>query len=112
MFYSDRGFLTDDVTHWMPDKGQELPLPPLVSEIVVRYLKSKFETLEDAKNWLSEFSNEYHQVIQDGPYKGFTFTINATIKFISSVLGEPVENAFDSKYYWELRDYYEANIKI
>lgn len=27
-FYSDRGWLTDDVTHWMPDDGQELPPPP------------------------------------------------------------------------------------
>lgn len=27
-FYSDKGFLTDDVTHWMPDTGQELPERP------------------------------------------------------------------------------------
>jgi hypothetical protein len=27
-FYSERGFLTDDVTHWMPDNGQPLPPPP------------------------------------------------------------------------------------
>lgn len=112
MFYSEKGFLTDDVTHWMPDNGQNLPSPPLVNDIIVRYLKNKFDNLDSAKVWLSEFSNNDHQVIQDGPYKGFTFTINATIKFISCALGEYVENAFDSKYYWQLRDYYEENIKI
>lgn len=29
-FYSDKGFLGDDVTHWMPDEGQELPSRPEV----------------------------------------------------------------------------------
>ena len=28
-FYSKSGFLTDDVTHWLPDNGQELPNPPV-----------------------------------------------------------------------------------
>jgi hypothetical protein len=27
-FYNEKGFLTDDVTHWMPDNGQPLPPPP------------------------------------------------------------------------------------
>jgi hypothetical protein len=28
-FYSDSGYLCDDVTHWMPRKdGEKLPLPP------------------------------------------------------------------------------------
>ena len=30
MFYSEKGFLTDDVTHWMPDEGQELPKRPIL----------------------------------------------------------------------------------
>lgn len=28
IFYGKSGFLTDDVTHWMPDTGQELPAKP------------------------------------------------------------------------------------
>lgn len=27
-FYGKQGFLCGDVTHWMPDIGQELPEPP------------------------------------------------------------------------------------
>jgi hypothetical protein len=27
-FYSSIGFLTGDVTHWMPDEGQDLPPKP------------------------------------------------------------------------------------
>ena len=27
-FYGPNGWLTDDVTHWMPDEGQPLPEPP------------------------------------------------------------------------------------
>ena len=27
-FYGRKGFLGGDVTHWMPDEGQELPAPP------------------------------------------------------------------------------------
>ncbi|MDO9527625.1 MAG: DUF551 domain-containing protein [Syntrophales bacterium] len=27
-FYGDRGYLCDDVTHWMPDREGELPEPP------------------------------------------------------------------------------------
>jgi len=32
-FYGDKGFLTDDVTHWMPDDGQELKLLPRPSHL-------------------------------------------------------------------------------
>jgi len=28
VFYGERGFLTDDVTHWMLDNGQPLPPAP------------------------------------------------------------------------------------
>ena len=28
VFVGSRGFLSDDVTHWMPDHGQELPPRP------------------------------------------------------------------------------------
>lgn len=27
-FHGKKGWLTDDVTHWMPDDGQALPDPP------------------------------------------------------------------------------------
>lgn len=30
-FYSDKGFLCWDVTHWMPDNGQELPKKPNIN---------------------------------------------------------------------------------
>lgn len=29
-FYGKGGFLTDDVTHWMPDEGQEMPEKPVL----------------------------------------------------------------------------------
>jgi hypothetical protein len=29
-FYCDGGFLTDDVTHWQPDEGQDLPERPVL----------------------------------------------------------------------------------
>jgi len=32
LFYSNRGWLYGDVTHWMPDLGQELPDPPMNKE--------------------------------------------------------------------------------
>jgi hypothetical protein len=28
VFHGPSGFLTDDVTHWMPDVGQEMPEKP------------------------------------------------------------------------------------
>lgn len=28
IFYGEKGFLSDDVTHWMYDDGEELPNPP------------------------------------------------------------------------------------
>jgi len=28
IFAGEGGFLSDDVTHWMPDEGQGLPAPP------------------------------------------------------------------------------------
>lgn len=30
VFYSAKGFLSDDVTHWMPDNDQPLPDPPVI----------------------------------------------------------------------------------
>ena len=30
LFYSKKGFLSDDVTHWMYDEGQEMPDAPVI----------------------------------------------------------------------------------
>jgi tRNA G37 N-methylase TrmD len=74
------------------------------------YLSSKFSNIEEAKVWLSEWANNDHQIVQDGKYEGITFSVNLMIMHISIALGDDVDNAFKSIYYWKLRDYYEDNI--
>jgi hypothetical protein len=74
------------------------------------YLINKFSNLEEAKSWLSHWANNDNQIVQDGKYKGTTFSVNLMIIHISIALGDDVDNAFESKYYWDLRDYYEENI--
>lgn len=81
-------------------------------EIMTDYLNSKFSNIDEAKVWLSDWANNNHQVIQDGEYKGTTFTVNMMIKHISIAVGEDVDNAFKSKHYWTLRDYYEENVSV
>lgn len=78
--------------------------------VMIFYLKSKFNDLDGAKKWLINWANNDCQIIKDGEYSGKIFTINLIIKYISSALGDPVDNAFESSFYWDLRDYYETNI--
>jgi hypothetical protein len=69
-FYGDDGFLTDDVTHWMPDDGREVfPDVPegyiqvadgkfmeyALKEDTVRITKCEYEQLKD---WMKELEED------------------------------------------------------
>lgn len=84
--------------------------PVIEKDILVNELKLKFSTLAEAKAWLIDFANEHNQTLQDGEYEGIYCSINYMIKHISSALGEDVDSAFESSYYWALRNAYEDNI--
>jgi hypothetical protein len=78
--------------------------------IIQNYLKNKFYNLQEAKEWLLYWAANEDQSIKCNQNKIRYITVNLMIMHISNILGHKVDNAFKSKYYWDLRDYYENNI--